>query len=170
MSKPSTSQNAADIAGTAPNEVKQRIADVLAMGGSGFGSVLEGNLDVKEVSIGGNAEEPSKKEARIVCESVVEENMLNIGRTLHGGFVALYIDVCGTFPLIALPGLSGVTLNLNVSYHSPAKLGDKLRIITTTLSNGARVLSTRGEIWNITTKRLVASGVHIKMEPSAPKL
>ncbi|KAI0068495.1 hypothetical protein BV25DRAFT_876 [Artomyces pyxidatus] len=165
------SQNAADIAGTAPDEAKQRVADTIVyVGGVGFAATLPGKLRLKDVSIGRNAEEPSKKEARVVCEVIVDEDMLNVNRVMHGACMAFFIDICGTLPMIALPGLSGVSLNLNVSCHAPAKLGDKLIIITTTLANGARAMSARGEIWNISTKRLVASGVLIKMEPSPPKL
>src|ERR1700761_1357756 len=66
--------------------------------------------------------------------------------------------------------------------------GDKLRIVNTSIAIGARALSARAEacsnipllllsltyeaeqIWNVTKHRLVASGVHIKMQPSPAKL
>ncbi|KAJ7839312.1 hypothetical protein B0H13DRAFT_1454238, partial [Mycena leptocephala] len=52
-----------------------------------------------------------------------------------------------------------------VSCHSPATVGETLRIVNTTMTVGARALSARTEIWNATKHRLVASGVHIKMKP-----
>ncbi|PPQ81653.1 hypothetical protein CVT24_002831 [Panaeolus cyanescens] len=47
--------------------------------------------------------------------------------------------------------------------------GDRIRLVNTTLTIGNRAESVRTEIWNTTHQRLVASGVHIKMVPSAPK-
>ncbi|KAI0068496.1 hypothetical protein BV25DRAFT_1329 [Artomyces pyxidatus] len=171
MTKSSTSQTATDIAGTAPDQAKQRVANSLVnMAAFGFVCTFPEKLHVTEVSIGKNTEEPAKTEARVVCEVVVEEEMLNALRVMHGGCLAFFIDICGTLPSTALLGHSGVSLNISVSYHAPAKVGDKLKIISTTLSNGARVTSTRGEIWNVTTKRLVASGVHTMMEQSVPRL
>jgi len=34
---------------------------------------------------------------------------------------------------------------------------------------GARIMSSRTEIWDDTTKRLCVTGIHVKMEPSPPK-
>jgi len=66
--------------------------------------------------------------------------------------------------------------------------GDKLRIVSTTLTLGSRALSARCEvrfllalwlhqliylaskIWNVTRHRLMASAVHIKMDSSESKL
>lgn len=66
--------------------------------------------------------------------------------------------------------------------------GDQLRIVSTTLTLGARILSARTEvrkklenwipdfdslplsqIWSLVHHRLVASGTHMKMQPSLPK-
>ncbi|THG97003.1 hypothetical protein EW026_g4925 [Hermanssonia centrifuga] len=48
--------------------------------------------------------------------------------------------------------------------------GCRLKIVNTTMALGGRVMTARAEIYDITHNRLVASGVHIKMPPSAPKL
>jgi acyl-coenzyme A thioesterase 13 len=47
--------------------------------------------------------------------------------------------------------------------------GSKLRIVSSTLTLGARSMSARTEIWDATHQRLVASGVHVKMDASAAK-
>ena len=74
--------------------------------------------------------------------------------------------------------------HLNVEFVS----GAKLRIVNTAIAVGARIMSARSEasftshllcvdviilttlqIWDVTTKRLCVTGIHVKMEPSVPK-
>jgi len=62
-----------------------------------------------------------------------------------------------------------VSQALNVVFHSPAAIGDKLRIVNTTITVGGRAMSARCEIWNETHHRQVATGLHIKMLPSQQK-
>ncbi|KAF7368631.1 4HBT domain-containing protein [Mycena venus] len=137
----------------------------------GFGDSIIRRLVVTHASVDQKAEEPLKQEGRIVCELIVTEDMLNGGGNVHGGCSAFLIDVCSTFSILALqPGRPTVSQSLNIVYHSPATLGETLRIVNTTIAVGARAISARTEIWNATKHRLVASGVHIKMEPSEAKL
>lgn len=127
------------------------------------------------MSIVKKAEEPTKEEGRVVCSLVVTEDMLNGSGTMHGGCAAFLIDYCSslvdTAYSVTVSGkpIFSVSQALNVVYHSPAVLGDKLRIVNTTITTGARASSARTEIWNETHRRLVASGIHVKMQPSAPK-
>ncbi|KAJ8594000.1 hypothetical protein M405DRAFT_809819 [Rhizopogon salebrosus TDB-379] len=134
-------------------------------------------LRLVEVSILPKAEEPEKLEGRVVFEVTADEYMVNQMEQLHGGCTAWLIDDCSTMPvyvlgLATIPGYTGkggLSQALNVVYHSPALLGDKLRIVSTTLAAGSRTFSSRCEIWNTTRHRLVASAVHLKMEPRAAK-
>ncbi|KAH7887419.1 hypothetical protein F5I97DRAFT_826612 [Phlebopus sp. FC_14] len=102
-------------------------------------------------------------------------DMLNTGGILHGACSAMFIGSCTGLPLallsLATTGKAelGVSLSINVVYHAPARLGDKLRIVATTMSLGSRALSCRCEIWDVGHHRLVASGVHTKMTVSPPK-
>ncbi|OJA18088.1 hypothetical protein AZE42_04168 [Rhizopogon vesiculosus] len=137
----------------------------------GFESELVSRLRLTEVSVSPKAEEPDKLEGRVVFEVIVDEEMLNSNGSIHGGITA----ICSTMPIYVL-GLAtggratgGVSHSLNVVYHSPALLDDKLRVVSTTLALGNRALSSRCEIWNVTRHRLVASAVHLKMDPSEPK-
>jgi len=137
-----------------------------------FGEDIVDRMVVKEVSVIQKAEEPLKTEGRVVCEITVDEDMLNGGGNIHGGCSAFLIDVCTSIALMALGMANGafsgsVSQSLNVVYHSPAALGDKLRLVNTTLTLGSRAQSARTEIWNDTHHRLAVSGVHIKMQPSA---
>ncbi|KAJ7768734.1 HotDog domain-containing protein [Mycena olivaceomarginata] len=140
-------------------------------GRPGFGDDIIRRLVVTHASVEKKVEEPLKQEGRVVCELIVTEDMLNGGGNVHGGCAALLIDVCSTLSLLAFqPGIHTVSQSLNVVYHSPATLGETLRIVNTSMTVGARAMSARTEIWNATKHRLVASGVHIKMQPSRAKL
>ncbi|TFK44002.1 hypothetical protein BDQ12DRAFT_731952 [Crucibulum laeve] len=140
-----------------------------------FGESIQNRLVVTEISVDKKEAEPKKLEGKVVLEIDVVEDMLNGGGNIHGGCSAFLIDLCSTLCMAALSLTTTGNLNANVSqslnivYHSPAGLGDKLRLINTTLTLGARAHSARTEIWNATHHRLVASGVHIKMNPSTPK-
>jgi len=139
-----------------------------------FGESILKRMKVVEISLNGKPEEEKKMEARVVVELDVTEDMLNGGGNIHGGCSAFLVDVCSTLALVTFNlensgSLMTVSQSLNIIYHSPAQLADKLRIVNTTLTLGARAHSARTEIWNVTHHRLVVSGTHIKMVPSSPK-
>ncbi|KAG2073637.1 hypothetical protein BDR04DRAFT_1094594 [Suillus decipiens] len=140
-----------------------------------FEAEFASRLQLTEVSILSKTEEPEKLEGRVVLQATVDEGMLNGAENMHGGCTATMIDICSTMPIFVLTasttghGVFGVSQSLNIVYHSPALLGDKLRIVNTTLAVGSRALSSRCEVWNVTRHRLVASAVHIKMVPSEPR-
>ncbi|KAJ7058108.1 HotDog domain-containing protein [Mycena amicta] len=163
------------ITGNADPSMKEMYSDLRKLLGTrrdkpAFGDAIILRMGVVHASIDNKAEEPLKKEAKVVVEIEVFDEMLNGGGNVHGGCSAFLIDICSTLSLLLLdPGLT-VSQSLNIVYHSPATLGEKLRIVNTTMTVGARALSARTEIWNTTKHRLVASGVHIKMQPSPSKL
>ncbi|KAG0697292.1 hypothetical protein DFH29DRAFT_158258 [Suillus ampliporus] len=141
----------------------------------GFEAEFVSRMRLTEVSVLSKAEEPEKLEARVVFEAIVDEDMLNRAANLHGGCLAMIIDLCSTSPFYVLGastsgrGVFGVSQSLNIVYHSPALTGDKLRIVSTTITLGSRALSSRCEIWNVARHRIIASAVHINMVPSEPK-
>ncbi|KAJ7619444.1 HotDog domain-containing protein [Roridomyces roridus] len=162
------------ITGNAPDEVKEVLSNIPNLFGAqqanvagGFGDSIVQRLQVTHASLEAKADEPMKKEGKVVCELEVRQDMLNGGGNVHGGCSAFLVDICSTLSLFVYePGAPTVSQSMNIVYHSPATLGDKLRIVNTTLTVGARAMSARTEIWNATSHRLVASGVHIKMQPS----
>ncbi|KAJ7223056.1 HotDog domain-containing protein [Mycena pura] len=165
------------ITGNVDDHTKQAFSDLPALFGSrrkggrvNFGDDIFARIVVTHASVDNKAEEPLKQEGRVVCEIVVTEDMLNGGGNLHGGCSAYLIDNCSSLSLMIVQPGPNVSQSLNIVYHSPATLGDKLRIVNTSIAIGARALSARAEIWNVTKHRLVASGVHIKMQPSTAKL
>ncbi|KIY68396.1 hypothetical protein CYLTODRAFT_374362 [Cylindrobasidium torrendii FP15055 ss-10] len=176
----------ADIAGNAPAHIKELFAHPLLMLGMmdidagsasarGFGKDVMPLLSITEASMSESAEAPSKKDARVICKLVVTDDMLNGAQTLHGGCSAYLVDACSTLAIILHAYVSdgriraGVSQSLTITYHSPALPGDELKIVNTTLSMGASTMVARTEIWNATRKRLVVTGVHIKMDPKQPK-
>ncbi|KIM35180.1 hypothetical protein M413DRAFT_20799 [Hebeloma cylindrosporum] len=140
-----------------------------------FGEAIQKNLKVTEISIKQKEEEARKLEARMVFEIDVTEDMLNAGGNIHGGCSAFLVDLCSSLALFVLTmettgeQYPSVSQSLNIVYHSPAALGERLRIVNVTLTAGARAQSARTEIWNVTHHRLAVSGTHIKMMPSIPK-
>ncbi|KAF9226814.1 hypothetical protein BS17DRAFT_776168 [Gyrodon lividus] len=174
----------AAIGGNASQELKQSVVDLVtaaaksnrAKGLRGFEPGIASRVEWTEISVSQKAEEPEKLEGRVVFEITVEDDMLNGGGTLHGACSALLIDNCSTMPIallsIATTGKAdlGVSQSLNILLHAPAVTGDRLRIVSTTMTLGNRTMSARCEIWNVTHHRLVASGVHTKMCASNPKV
>ncbi|KAJ3788116.1 hypothetical protein GGU10DRAFT_123871 [Lentinula aff. detonsa] len=125
----------------------------------------------------------------LICEIDVLPDMANNHHILHGGCTAFLIDMCSSLSVVALtlimkakstgltdvdnfpPKLDLLSQSLNVVYHSPSQVGDKLRIVCTTMP--MRELTSnvcvQTEIWSIVRHRLVASGVQnmMKMSPNA---
>ncbi|EIN11042.1 hypothetical protein PUNSTDRAFT_63690 [Punctularia strigosozonata HHB-11173 SS5] len=140
----------------------------------GFAQEMVRRTKLVEVDMRPNAEEPTRKEARVVCEVDVQDDMLN-PHNVHGGCMATLIDNCTSLPLSVWnvaaggPGTSGVSQSLAVWYHAPAPKGSRLRLISTTTAVGSRTMMVRCEVWDITHHRLVATGVHTKLEPSVSK-
>ncbi|KAF8210003.1 HotDog domain-containing protein, partial [Mycena galopus ATCC 62051] len=158
------------ITGNADESFKQSMLNlpnfIDGTGRSPFGDSIIQGLVVTHASVEKKADEPLKTEGKVICELVVTKDMLNGGGNVHGGCSAYLIDMCSTLVLMACGQYVHVSQSLNIVYHSPATLGERLHIINTTMTIGRRTMTTRTEIWNATTHRLVASGVHIKMAPS----
>ncbi|KAI9508130.1 HotDog domain-containing protein [Russula earlei] len=162
----------ARIRGNLPPEVKHTVATILydfVSRPGVFGASVGHRVVITEASTVPKAEEPSRSETRIVCEVNVTEDMLNPAGALHGACAAFLIDTCTTLVFIAAVRTPGVSASMDIVYHAPAAPGAKLRIVSTAMAVGARIMSARSEIWDDTAKRLCVTGIHIKMEPSAPK-
>ncbi|KAF8520769.1 HotDog domain-containing protein, partial [Hysterangium stoloniferum] len=132
-------------------------------------------LCISRVDVGKNPEEPRRTEAQVVCEITVESDMANALGTLHGGCIALLLDVCTSLPCnlmayeIRKSTACGVSQNINILYHAPGHMGSELRITSSLVSYGSRVISSRCEIWDKTHRRLIATGGQTMMQPSHPK-
>ncbi|KIJ69826.1 hypothetical protein HYDPIDRAFT_78157 [Hydnomerulius pinastri MD-312] len=166
-----------DIPGNAPLETKELVEQWLyVFSSNGFGTRTGQLLEIVEVSIIPKSDEPTRKEARVVLEMTVTEDMLNGAGKVHGGCIIYLVDICSTLPIAAMlhvgggDGDPGLSQNIHTIYHAPASPGDKLRLINTSITIGGRTTSARIEIWDVTHRRLVASATQVKMEASLSKL
>ncbi|KAG2343721.1 hypothetical protein BDR05DRAFT_962840 [Suillus weaverae] len=184
--KPGSDIDTSQVEGNASPEVKQtllsalqhmRLSRVSRSTGKpfrGFETEFASRLQLTEVSILSKTEESEKFEGHVVVQVIVDEEMLNEVGTMHGGCLAMIIEICSGTPIYVLRastgafGVFGVQQSLNIMFHSPAMPGDKLRIVSTTLALGSRARSGRCEVWNVTRHRLVASAAYINMVPSEP--
>ncbi|KAL5498023.1 hypothetical protein ACEPAH_2954 [Sanghuangporus vaninii] len=124
----------------------------------------------RKESIEPNGHSASSATATVIAELIVDKSMVNGNGMMHGGCLAYLIDNCGSVPLIILGVVRGrngvgVTQALNILFHAPAPLGSRLEIISTSLALGGRSMTSRCEILDKTTGRLVASAFINKMEP-----
>ncbi|KAG2013046.1 hypothetical protein CC2G_009984 [Coprinopsis cinerea AmutBmut pab1-1] len=182
--KPSFQFDVSKVAGNASVEIKERIGNIKEFFSKFvpeqyrdtpfFGRAIQDRFEITEVSVLRKPDEPSKLEGRVVVELDVEEDMINGGGNIHGGCSAWLVDMCSSLAMSAVnltkegKDYPSVSQAINMIYHSPASVGDRLRLINTSMSMGKRTTSARTEIWNVTHHRLVASGTHVKMMPSPP--
>ncbi|KAJ7131816.1 HotDog domain-containing protein [Mycena crocata] len=171
--------NVSAIGGSAPSYIKQLVCNTFYAYGVGdhdaFGYALGRSTQFVEMSVNECTERAGRVEATTVAEVVVTKHMLNGAGMLHGGCVTYLIDNCASTPLVVL-GLFqnmngvGVTQSMNVLFHAPAPVGSLLRITSTSISMGGRVMAARCEIVDKSTGRIVASAFLNKMQPQAAKL
>ncbi|KAI0352970.1 hypothetical protein OH77DRAFT_648686 [Trametes cingulata] len=161
--------------GDIPPRVQEEIRDFsqVVMQRGAFARSTGSSLVLKDVSVF-KREKDGKLHARVTYETVVHEEMLNIGGSMHGGCAVYMIDICSSMALAVLGMVTEKPWNfvsqaLNTTFHAPVPLGAKIQIVNTTVSFGSRTVSAITEIWDVTNKRLCVTGVHNKMKPSEPK-
>ena len=87
----------------------------------------------------------------------------NAWGTLHGGATATIVDIVGTMALLTLdPARPGVSVDLNVSYLAPAKVGEHLRIEAKTWRAGKKLGFCQVDIYRGSDGAPVATGRHTK--------
>ncbi|XP_065062323.1 acyl-coenzyme A thioesterase 13-like [Rhopilema esculentum] len=101
-------------------------------------------------------------EGRCTLSWKVDDDLLNMQGTLHGGLISSVIDTATTMALTtAGKGKRGVSLELSVSYISAAKLGEVLTIQANCKKVGNTIAFTESSITNEDGK-LIATGKHTK--------
>ncbi|KAE9406608.1 hypothetical protein BT96DRAFT_987445 [Gymnopus androsaceus JB14] len=164
------------VSGNAPDYVKQLNYNTYHSYGVGgedsFGHKVGKEVKFIDVSIDRKLERQGRLEAMTTAEVIVNKYMLNGAGMLHGGCLAYLID---NTPLVVLGLVQnvngvGVTQAMNVLFHSPAPLGTCLRIVSTSVSLGGRVMTSRCEILDKKTGRAIASAFLNKMQPNSTKL
>ncbi|KAI9298158.1 Thioesterase/thiol ester dehydrase-isomerase [Neoconidiobolus thromboides FSU 785] len=93
------------------------------------------------------------KEGRVVQEFIVEKRHLNGDLSIHGGFLAYLVDVCGTYAILTLPKDNvGVSVDINISYLAGAKVGEKIRVESRVDKIGRSLAFTSVELSKSVTK------------------
>ncbi|KAG1773614.1 HotDog domain-containing protein [Suillus placidus] len=168
--------DASQIQGNVSPYVKQLILNTFIAYGAGdehcFGHSVAKAVKFVDISAHESHEKQGRMEATTVAEILVSKSMLNGAGMLHGGCLAFLID---NTPLVALGLIQnvngvGVTQSMNIMFHSPAPVGSWLRIISTSIAMGGRIMSARCEVINKKTGSVVASAYLNKMQPAISKL
>ncbi|KAI0771091.1 HotDog domain-containing protein [Trametes elegans] len=151
-----------------------KYADIILRGRGQYSQAVGSRLELTEVELY-ERERDGKTHIRMVFEIDTEEDMLNGLWNLHGGCTMFFVDVCSSIALASLALATNrkagfVSQAINTVFHAPATVGARLSIVNHTIALGSRTVSARTEIWDTTNGRLVATGTHNQMEPSAPKL
>lgn len=69
-------------------------------------------------------------DGEVEAEMEVTKELSNSYGTLHGGASATAIDIVGTMALLSKdPKRPGVSVEINASYTSAAKIGEKVRMV-----------------------------------------
>lgn len=134
-----------------------------------FGYRVGKAVNFVEVNVDRKHERHDRLVSTTVAELLVTKDMLNGAGMLHGGCVAYLVDNCCSTPLVVLGLIQsvngvGVTQAMNVLFHSPASLGTRLRIISTSIALGGRVMTSRCEIVDKDSGRMIASAFLNKMQ------
>jgi acyl-coenzyme A thioesterase 13 len=104
----------------------------------------------------------SMEKGYVKCSMVVTKEVTNSYETLHGACTSLLIDVVGTIALLTNDPLRpGVSVEINSSYISSAKLGETIIIEGTVLKSGKTLGYTQVDIKTVDGK-LISTGRHTK--------
>ncbi|XP_042665095.1 acyl-coenzyme A thioesterase 13 [Centrocercus urophasianus] len=105
----------------------------------------------------------SASPGKVVCELKVEEEHTNKHGTLHGGLTATLVDVISTVALIYTErGVPGVSVDMNITYTSAAKIGEEVLITAQILKQGRNLAFASVDLTNKATGKLIAQGRHTK--------
>ncbi|TPX59449.1 hypothetical protein PhCBS80983_g02464 [Powellomyces hirtus] len=110
-----------------------------------------------------------QKSGTVVCEMAVEKHHLNRVEGLHGGTICTLVDIGGSLAIAARNASSytGVSTDINVSFLSGGKIGNKLRIHSVCNKAGRTLAYTTVRIES--GDKLLATGSHTKFVGNPPK-
>ncbi|MCW2497547.1 PaaI family thioesterase [Jatrophihabitans sp.] len=90
----------------------------------------------------------------------VGANLLNYGRTLHGGAAATLVDSVGSIAIVSADpaGRFGVSVDLNITWLAPAPEGEWIQVEATVLKTGRNLAFVAVDIRREADHVLVAQG------------
>ncbi|KAI3358587.1 hypothetical protein L3Q82_015011, partial [Scortum barcoo] len=105
----------------------------------------------------------SASPGKVVCEMRVEEEHTNRGGTLHGGLTATLVDVISTMAVMySERGAPGVSVDMNITYMTAAKMGEDVLITAQVLKEGRTLAFATVDLTSKTTGKIIAQGRHTK--------
>ncbi|KAH9848023.1 hypothetical protein C2E23DRAFT_845872 [Lenzites betulinus] len=144
--------DAADVAGNVPQHIKQLALNTLGAYGIGdtdcFAHTVGRRIRIVDMS---HTTKGDKLEVVSVAEIQACQEMLNGAGTVHGGCLCYLVDNCAAFPLVVIGLMQdsngvGVTQAMHVFFHAPASIDTCLRVTSTSVSFGGRIMSSRCEV------------------------
>ncbi|KAI0752928.1 hypothetical protein C8Q80DRAFT_1149236 [Daedaleopsis nitida] len=164
--------DASEVAGNAPADAKQLTLNTLGAYGVGdegcFAHIVGRSIRITHMDVERRGD---KAEVAVIAEVQATRAMLNGAGTVHGGCLCYLIDNCASFPLVALGVLRningvGVTQAMNILFHSPASLQTCMQIKSVSVTLGGRIMTSRCEISDKQSGRMIASALLGKMQPA----
>lgn len=105
----------------------------------------------------------SVTKTEVKCSLPVNQNVQNSYGTLHGAAITALIDVVGTMALMAADHTrGGVSVDMNVNFLNPAKLGETVTVTGRLLKTGKSLGFTQVDVHRDSDGKLVATGRHTK--------
>ncbi|KAM3596528.1 uncharacterized protein V6R79_016095 [Siganus canaliculatus] len=105
----------------------------------------------------------SASPGKVVCELRVEEEHTNRGGTLHGGLTATLVDVISTLAIMnSERAAPGVSVDMNITYMSAAKIGEDILITAQVLKQGRTLAFATVDLTSKPTGKPIAQGRHTK--------
>ncbi|KIK64613.1 hypothetical protein GYMLUDRAFT_195129 [Collybiopsis luxurians FD-317 M1] len=158
--------NVSAVHGNVSDKAKQFVIDLLNYhyyGGvkeESFGLQVGRRLELRSMNVWA-----ATTEAQTVFEITVTKDMCNPFGTLHGACACYIVDPCSmsaTVVLGAALGIdaTGVSQSMNLIWHQPAKMGTRLRVVSTSVFIEGRIRTARVEIIDCETEKLYVSAIH----------
>lgn len=103
---------------------------------------------------------------KVTAELIIDQEHTNRGGTLHGGLTATLVDQISSLAVLANEEgealFAGVSVEMNIQYISPAKIGDVVLIEASTLKKGRNMAFLNVDLTNKISGKLIARGSHVK--------
>ncbi|KAH7870480.1 uncharacterized protein C8R40DRAFT_1125927 [Lentinula edodes] len=169
------------IDGNVSDQAKRHVMDMLAYytgaKEESFGVAIARRLQMRSMNVWatspGNAQGriPQRAtEAQTIFEIPITKDMCNPYGTLHGACACYIVDPCSMSAIVVLGAAlgidaTGVSQSMNLIWHRPAKIGTRLRAISTSIFIEGRIRTARVEIMDSETDKLYVSAIHSTIGP-----
>ncbi|KAJ3917686.1 hypothetical protein F5877DRAFT_44205 [Lentinula edodes] len=180
-SSSSTPLDVSSIGGNVSDQSKRHVMDMLTYytgaKEESFGVAIARRLQMRSMNVWatspGNAQGriPQRAtEAQTIFEITITKDMCNPYGTLHGACACYIVDPCSMSAIVVLGAAlgidaTGVSQSMNLIWHRPAKIGTRLRAISTSIFIEGRIRTARVEIMDSETDKLYVSAIHSTIGP-----